>query len=501
MTARQDIDAFRALLEGLHAENVLLAEDVGRTIAYRFFNEGSKIGVEPVIRRAFDALPKALADHPELARLMTRFEKSYLKSFQTGAGRTVALDAMRQDIAAWNKLKADMLKKDRALNEDLVNWLERDFAERGTIAERRAKATETPKKIAPEPAPPSGKPVQKVPTKPQTPTQEAARKAAQALAEQKRLAYESFVVAISRANPEERVALFRICEYFDHDDPLWDAVASTFKKYSKSSDIELANAIQGVIGEALAMRNVWVLEAMSEAVQRAERIAAALGKDWEVVFYHEASSASATAGGLKQQLYDSSIWIVKKGDAAAGDVLEAAPIFVLEVKSGSTKKAVEQVEKGFAREFEEFVHLPIKGALDDAGKVPTQTFKIKNLRELLDSQGIAAKELGDLSTHRLLVAPRPSSERRFKQSLPKGVALEFTESLLSKREANVSALAFAKALKKTMKQVKKYGIAVRLGALVLGVLGAVDSFMVQSGLTARQRALGYGQEPWASASG
>lgn len=41
----------------------------------------------------------------------------------------------------------------------------------------------------------------------------------------------------------------------------------------------------------------------------------------------------------------------------------------------------------------------------------------------------------------------------------------------------------------------------RLGALLLGVLGSVDSIMVESSLDARRRALGYGQKPWASASG
>jgi hypothetical protein len=142
------------------------------------------------------------------------------------------------------------------------------------------------------------------------------------------------------------------------------------------------------------------------------------------------------------QLYDSSIWIVKKGKT-----LEAAPVWVLEVKSGKIAEAPEQIRKDFARELGSTrgatVRLPMQDGSDGE-------FAIKNLRGLLEKQvDLEAAGLGDGSTQRLLVMPRAPTDAALLRKLPRGVAVDFIPALMSKGELNDVSRALAKSLKKT----------------------------------------------------
>ena len=131
-----------------------------------------------------------------------------------------------------------------------------------------------------------------------------------------------------------------------------------------------------------------------------------------------------------------------------GEVLEAAPVFVLQVKSGSVREAVAQTSTDFTRELGDIVRLPAaaKGA---AERTATRDFRIRNLKELPIERGALKKgNLNELTTQRILVAPRPPSESSLRAKLPPGTAIEYVDAVMGKSELTDCSKRFAKALKK-----------------------------------------------------
>lgn len=86
-----------------------------------------------------------------------------------------------------------------------------------------------------------------------------------------------------------------------------------------------------MIGEALALRNAWVVDGIVKATERAQHIASKLGKDWDVVFAQMPVTASTRGGGMGE-IYDASVWIVTKGKR---EPLKAAPRLVLQERHGA----------------------------------------------------------------------------------------------------------------------------------------------------------------------
>ncbi|HEV7918772.1 MAG TPA: hypothetical protein VGO97_04270, partial [Solirubrobacterales bacterium] len=205
-------------------------------------------------------------------------------------------------------------------------------------------------------------------------------------------------------------------------------------------------AIQGVIGEALALRNAWVVDSIVKATQRANRIASKLGKEWEVVLTQAPVFATTKTGGMGE-IYDASLWVVKKGTAGE---LEAAPVFVLQVKSGGAQEAAEQIGKDFSREPVGEVRLPALDPAAKPGTAATKTYKIKNLQDLLRSKGLkeAKGEVGGLTTQRMLVSPRAPSTGTLVKHLPKGTTIEYVGGLMTKREVQGISEAMRDGLKK-----------------------------------------------------
>jgi hypothetical protein len=449
-----------AMFEGkLLQEEAWLVEDIERTFPVRLYRQARKVGAEPVLEPLFSGLRKALADHPELGELMAKFDRAFEDALERGANREVALASLAKQRRQWKRVQKALLDKDRAATEDLVAWIERDVEERMAIAQKRSgRAAEVPRSQATEKA------LKDAEKKALTDAEKKAIKNAQEkLAEREeqiRKAYAAFVDAMADSNPENFPAFAKLAAYLKHDDPVWGRIAEKVAAFRAGKETgNLENAIQGIIGEALALRNAWVVDRIAAAAERAQAIAQKLGNEWEVVFTQLPVLATTKTKGMGE-LYDASIWLVKKGVPAKGEpLLDAAPVFVLQVKSGSVKEAAEQIRKDFSRELGAAkgagtgaakgagrVRLPRAAA---AGETATQDYTVRNLQELLKPNVKPPKgTVGSLSTQRILVSPRPPSTGSLLKHMPAGTAIEHIESQLSKSELNPCVKAIAKRLAK-----------------------------------------------------
>jgi hypothetical protein len=433
-----------AISEALELERVLgrllkeeewLAEDIARSFPIRLFRQARKVGAEPVLESLFRGMGKALAEHPHLSDLMLRFDRAYEQALVRKVNRDVALKALSKERANWQSIKRALVAKDRGATEDLVTWIDRDLEERLAIVRKRAGRNR--ENIA--------TPVRK-PKSISTAALKTAKAEATQRAERARRVYAAFGDAMADSSPEEFPAFARLAAYLKHDDPVWGRIA---EKLESAESTQIESAIQGVLGEALALRNTWVVDSIVQATGRAERLAAKLGSDWEVVFTQLPVLASTKGGGIGE-LYDASIWVVKKTKGIKGEVLEAAPVFVLQVKSGSVREAVAQTGTDFTREFGDIVRLPVAGKAA-AERAATRDFRIQNLKELLTRQGVKPSKKGgfsELATQRILVAPRPPSAYSLRGKLPPGTAIEYVDAVMSKSELNYCTKRFTKTLKK-----------------------------------------------------
>jgi hypothetical protein len=412
-----------------------LVDDIDRTFPIRLFRQGRRMGAEPVLESVYRGVRKALKDHPDLSVMMSRFDVAYEQALVRGADRTVVLNKLAKERRAWEDAKKLLAKKDPRETEDLIAWIDRDIEERMAIA----------RKLSGRDSGLAAKPGKKAGTakklggakKPLKQAEVDAAKQAEAARE----AYEGFVEAMSRSDPDTFVSFEKLASYFKHDDPIWGRIAE--KVAAHRSGKKAIDAIQGVLGEALAMRHAWVVDSVVRATERAERIAAKLGREWEVVYTQLPVVGSTKTGGMGE-LYDASVWVVKKSKGVEGEVLEAAPVFVLQVKSGNVKTAVEQTGRDFTRELKGKVRLPVA-----AQKGPRE-FNIRNLKDLLKKNQVKPTrgKLGDMTTQRILVAPRPPSERSIRANLPPGTAIEYVEALMAKNAMNKCSERIAKAIGK-----------------------------------------------------
>ena len=406
-----------------------LVDDIDRTVPIRFFRQGRRVGAEPVLESVYKGLRAALKGRRKLSDLLSRFDRAYEEALVRNADRTVVLNALHKERSSWQEMKRALAKQEPRETEDLIAWIDRDIEERMAIARKLSGRDGT----LPTTAAKKGKGVKKAATK-------AGEDAAQQ-AERVRQVYEAFVDAMSRSDPESFVAFEKLASYFKYDDPVWGRIAD--KVAAHGSGKKAVDAIQGVIGEALAMRHAWVVDSIVRATERAERIATKLGPGWEVVYTQLPVLAATKRGGMGE-LYDASVWLVKKGAGAKGEVLEAAPLFVLQVKSGKVSTAVQQTGTDFSRELRGKVRFPA------GGKDAPSEFAVRNLKELLDANGVKAApgRLADMTTQRMLVAPRPPSERSIRIRLPPGTAIEYVEALMGKDAMNMCSERIARAIRR-----------------------------------------------------
>jgi hypothetical protein len=427
----------RALAEVLEEEKWLL-DDLDRAVPFRLFRQARRSGAEPALESVFRGLRKALDDHPDLAKLLRRFDRAYDEVLARAANPEVALRKLAKERARWRSMRDVMRKRDRSGTEDLVAWLERDIEERFAIARSRGRR---PQPTARKPGEPHKKP---------TKAELKAAKRAEAAAikragEEARRTYEAFVTAMAESDPDSFYSFAKLAAYFKPDDPVWGRIAD--KVARAGSPRKAVNAIQGVLGEALAMRHAWVVDSIVRATKRAERLAERLGPDWEVV-YTELPVVAGTKSGGMGELYDASIWVVRKSKGKPDEVLEAAPVFVLQVKSGTVSEATDQMRKDFTRELSSsIVRLPLASGVKPTPA--TRDYRIQNLHGLMRREGVAPARgrVGELTTQRVLVAPRPPSDRSIHR-LPPGTAIEYVEGLMQQRRIKRCSDGVAKALRR-----------------------------------------------------
>jgi hypothetical protein len=435
MTALAEAYKLEELLALLFKAEKWLVDDIDRTFPIRLFRQGRRSGAEPVLASVFNGLGKALADNPDLSRMMRRFDRAYDEVLARTAHREVALRKLAKERAKWQSTKKAMAKKDPSGTEELIAWIDRDIEERLAIARRRGRPAHA---VAPTKA--------KKPTKKLTKAEAKAAKQAEAAAirraeEQARRTYEAFVTAMTDSDPDTFLSFAKLAAYFKHDDPVWGRIAE--KVAASGSANKAINAIQGVLGEALAMRNAWVVDSIVRATERADQLAGKLGADWEVVYTQLPVFAGTRSGGMGE-LYDASIWLVKKSAGVEGEVLDAAPVFVLQVKSGVVSEAAEQMRKDFTRELGDRVRLPAA-----TGEQARRDYRINNLQALLRREGVkpSSAAVGELTTQRVLVAPRPPSDTSIHRNLPPATAIEYVEGLLERPKIKRCSEAIAKALR------------------------------------------------------
>jgi hypothetical protein len=427
-----------------------LTEDIGRTFPMRLFREGRRLGVEPVLEAVYSGMKTALTKYPELSDTMLRCEKAFALATDPNAVHAVAMTVLEQEMGNWRKIKTLLLEKDRAATEDLVVWLDRDIEEQIDIARRLGGGGEPPvsRAVATKSAQ-NGSRARTAVEKGLSQAEKVALADAEKRAAVTLRVYEAFVGCV-RNRPDQFGSFNRLAAYFPKGDPMWERIAEKVISHSATDTGHVAYAIQGVIGEALALRNAWVVDSIVKATERAHRIAAKLGKEWEVVFTQAPVFASTKAGSLGE-IYDASVWIVKKGTGT----LQAAPVFVLQVKSGGSRAAAEQTARDFSRELEGTVLLPTVDAAGKAGGSIAKPYAIKNLRHLLGDKGVkeTAGEVGGLTTQRMLVSPRAPSTGTLLEHLPNGASIDYVGGLMTQTEVKGLSEAIRDALPKRIESL------------------------------------------------
>jgi len=250
--------------------------------------------------------------------------------------------------------------------------------------------------------------------------------------------------------------LWRINDYFAHDDPLWERLVDVMDEYGHLSEEQLSSRVQGVLGEAFALRHKEVVAIVDAEFKRAQRLAEKLGQGWEVkvVEGHVFAGSPKPKAKSLGELYDGSVWVVNPNKIGKTGQPVAAPVWVLSVKSGKSVEAALQNTEETLREFGQTMTFPAP-----KGEASSKAFEIMPLQQLLSEEGIekVAGSSEELSTHRLLVAPIPPSEGKAARDLGTHVGVQFWPSILSKDEMNKASRGLSRQMKEAVQNAKKAG--------------------------------------------
>jgi hypothetical protein len=341
----------------------------------------------------------------------------------------LAYNELRVAQRQWHSLRRVVNESKVDGAQEVVRWLDREADELTAIAGQRSRGARAAKA---------------------TPEVAAVRRAASPRGKRtdRRQIYEAFVAATADATPRVFPSLERLACFLGPDDPVWARIAEAAGRLDVRDAEAMALKIQGLLGEALAVRHPWVVHSLTGAAEQAKKLRKALGSEWRVVFVEGETYASKTAGSGLGQLYDASVWLVRPGKGAAGELAgDAVPIWALEVKSGRVSLAPKQIKSDFVREIgtkeTPTIRLPARGG---DGK----RYRLHNLRKLLAAEGVdpAKAGIGDPSTRRMLVTPREPTDSSLIRGLPKGVAVDYVHALMSGQELRECSQALARRLKR-----------------------------------------------------
>jgi hypothetical protein len=420
-----------------------LLEDIQHSLKMRLF-KAARVGWEDsTVQAALRALSSGVDGLEGLAHAVARVDSIYFTIMRGDTLRPRGVERFNVALANFRQARAALLPTKNEQLQELITWIDRDFAERmNCIAVRMGQGV--------LPAPASA--ARRVAPKRRMSKPRAAQQVSDDLRrERSKLLYAGFVDSLSDASTAERNSLWRFNDYLSHDDPVWARLTELMDTSGHlpverdAAGTSLADLVQGVVGEALALRHRAVTEIMHAQFKRAQRLVSQLGSGWEVKVVDSAVWAGTTKSAQLRQLYDGAVMVVNREERIT------APVFILSVKSGKSVEAAIQSTSETLREFGQ----PLTFGAPGPGQGPT--FELNNLQSVLATRGVR-KTRGDaeeLSTYRLLVAPRPPSQSRTAEDLGAHVGVWFMPAILSKREMNDGARALSLGLKRAFEAAKE----------------------------------------------
>jgi hypothetical protein len=220
---------------------------------------------------------------------------------------------------------------------------------------------------------------------------------------------------LQSAGKETKETLAKLGRYLSADDPAWTSLAEFIAERQGLGKQALNIAIEGKLGEHLAMRSPAVWTFFEDAYERAMALAKSDAlKGWRFRLVDSPVFGPTKTGGLGE-IYDASAWLVREG---AGGQMKAMPLMLLQVKAGTVREAIDQISRDVGREFGGFVEF-----LDKSGKaVP---------HRVVPPVGF--------ESHRVLVAPRAPSSRRIVEGLKPGITVDYAKAPLTKSEIIAAA--------------------------------------------------------------
>ncbi len=338
----------------------------------------------------------------------------------------LALPELRELQRRWDAGVAALAPEVRRELADGVAHAERELSGDLAVVERAVAARRAPSNAPVGPASSARRQPDAAPR--------AASEVARVAPEEVSAVYEVFTELAAAATGDLGAAYARVRALVPKGSPVWTEIVRLAKSHTGATAEDLASAIQGALGEALALAHPWVLHLMASGLERARLLAGALGPVWRVVVVPLGVRATKDAAPGSGALYDASIWLVRSGKDAC-----ATPVWSLEVKSGGVAELVEQLARDLRRESQHAV-TSSSVTMTDRVRVP-----LRDLRTVLAEEGLDPVRLGAASgdTQRVVVGPRVPSDFRIAGELPPGVAAEMVRAQLTKAEMNAVSRAFA----------------------------------------------------------
>jgi hypothetical protein len=344
---------------------------------------------------AVDAFARLVRSEPEVVKLLKQVDTAY-EVIIRGGNREYALATMLEATEDWEKLKTG-LRSGAALTAprrvaDVIDAMDDHFGARlnhalDSIAEV-----------------PLGSSARKLMVTAATPAGKAGKELLKEVEK-----------ALKGATKAEKQAVEKLCRYLSADDPAWSSIAELIAGQPGASKADLLRAVEGKLGEHLAMRSpsVWAF------FERAYKKSLALTKTKNFAGWRfrlvDAPVHAPTSHGLGE-IYDSSAWLIRRG---ADGEMEAMPLMLLQVKAGTSREAIDQISRDVQREFGGFIELAdANGRIVRHRIVPPDGFEV----------------------HRVLVAPRPPSPARITGrtdtglALKPGIAVDYAKAPLTKDE-------------------------------------------------------------------
>src|SRR3954451_11883797 len=239
--------------EHLHGVDPELIEEITlSSMPTRLFRRGAGVDADIVMENVVRALSKGLVDeHPKLPKLLERLHKSF-EIVARGADKSgLAYNELLAVRKEWEALSRVVKSSKVEGAKDFAQWFDREADELAAIAGQRSRASGAVKaapaaKAAPLAKAPKGK----------------------GKGPDGRQIYEAFEAAAENASLGASWSLSKLSWFVGADDPVWPRIAEAAAKLDARDAEAMALKIQGILGEALAVRHPWVAHSLTEAAEQ-----------------------------------------------------------------------------------------------------------------------------------------------------------------------------------------------------------------------------------------